>query len=336
MSFVSSCRGARKAVGGSVMIALGFAWLLAAGTQPACADEPRAPAAGESPRAVYAFAAWLFSQKDYQRAVTEFKRAIFFTREESLREDAVFMVASCYQGGELWTRALAGYQDYLQIYPEGRHRENAMFRMAQCAFGMSRYRSVKDYVDLLLTEYPAGRYADDADFLVSLSYLMSRDWVTAGRLWRTQALRHPDSPLNEAAGAMAACCEALETMPRKSPARAMLMAVLIPGSGHVYAGSTGDGIAAFLVNVVTIGFAVNRFERKDRTAGVITALIGLTFYTGNIYGAANAAQNRNERAEAELLGEHFRRARQAVEQVFGHPEELLLMPPAAAPQDDSR
>ena len=336
MTFASSRPAARNTVARRLLPALCLAWLLSACMQIARAEAPQAPAAGESPRAVYAFAAWLFSQKDYQRAVTEFKRAIFFTRDEALREDAVFMVASCYQAGDQWARALAGYRDYLQIYPEGRHRENAMFRTAQCAFGMSQYRTVKDYVDLQLTEFPEGTYADDADFLVSLAYLMSRDWVTAGRLWRTQALRRPDSPLNEAAAAMAGCCEALATMPRKSPARAMLMAALIPGSGHVYAGSKGDGITAFLVNVVTIGFAVNRFERKDNAAGVIMTLIGLTFYTGNIYGAANAAQNRNERAEAELLGEHFARARQAIEQVFGHPEELVLMPPAPAPQGDSR
>ncbi len=275
---------------------------------------------------LYNYSMWLYSQKDYQRAVGELKRCVFFSRDTGLQERAVFMIGSSYQGSQAWSRAIQGYKDYLTAYPEGAFRENARFRLAQCAFGAQDYTQTRKYLDEQLEEFPTGKYADDATFVMALSYLLGRDWKRAGRVWRTFPLQHPDSPLLEGASIMAAGCDKLRLMPRKSAGKALLMSGIIPGTGQIYAGNHGDGWMSLLLNAAIIGFTVNRFDRDDDTAGVILALIGASFYTGNLYGAANAVRNKNQAKEAALVRSTLGKSKPTIEALLGHSRELMLPP----------
>jgi hypothetical protein len=294
-----------------------------------CVISLLAPASGaaqdiSTPEATYEFANWLYMQQDFQRAVGEYKRVTFFAADPTLREDSIFMLASAYQGARMWDRAATAYQDYLDLYATGRYRENALFRIAQCAFGAERYGQTKERVDALLEAYPEGYYAADGDFLVALSYLMARSFKAAERQWATFKLRHADSPLADAAARMAQCCRDMEKMPKKSAATAVILSALIPGSGQYYAGAKGDGAAAFLVNAAMIGLAINRFDRDDNTAGAVLAILAATFYSGSIYGAANAADNANQRRQADLVKKALAGLRKDMETTLGHPAELLI------------
>jgi hypothetical protein len=277
-----------------------------------------------TPEAAYEFANWLYMQQDFQRAVGEYKRVTFFAADPTLREDSIFMLASAYQGARMWDRAATAYQDYLNLYATGRYRENALYRIAQCAFGSERYAQTKERVDALLEAFPKGQYADDGDFLVGLSYLMSRSFKSAERQWATFKLRCSDSPLADAATRMAACSRDLQKAPRKSAATAVIMSALVPGAGQYYAGAKGDGMASLLVNAAMIGLTINRFDRGDNTAGVVLGILAATFYSGNIYGAANATQNANQRRQADLVKKALVGLRKDMETTLGHPAELLI------------
>lgn len=74
---------------------------------------------------------------------------------------------------------------------------------------------------------------------------------------------------------------------KKSPFVAGLMSAVIPGSGKIYAGKTGAGIASMIGN---IGFGLIAWEnyRKSGIADVKTILFGSIFavnYVSNIYGS---------------------------------------------------
>ena len=75
---------------------------------------------------------------------------------------------------------------------------------------------------------------------------------------------------------------------RKSPFVAASLSALVPGLGKVYAGKTGQGIAAFL-KVVPLGIIAfenyNKHGYKDAQFIFYSSLFGL-FYIGNIWGSA--------------------------------------------------
>jgi len=70
---------------------------------------------------------------------------------------------------------------------------------------------------------------------------------------------------------------------------------LIPGLGYAYSGEYANGLRSLLMNALCI-WGVFEFAEREQWAGV--ALVGfaeLTFYSGSVYGGADAAVRFNER-----------------------------------------
>ncbi|WP_320111375.1 hypothetical protein [Draconibacterium orientale] len=88
---------------------------------------------------------------------------------------------------------------------------------------------------------------------------------------------------------------------KKSPVAAGIMSAIIPGSGKIYAGKTGAGIASMIGN---IGFGLITWEnyRKSGIADVKTILFSSIFavnYVSNIYGSVvsvKVIENEHENA----------------------------------------
>ena len=89
---------------------------------------------------------------------------------------------------------------------------------------------------------------------------------------------------------------------RKRAGIAALASALVPGSGKVYAGRVGEGVASFLT-VGSLGAITaenwNRHGLKDwRT--ILAGSLCATFYLGNIYGSyLSVSVEKDERAKAE-------------------------------------
>jgi TM2 domain-containing membrane protein YozV len=81
--------------------------------------------------------------------------------------------------------------------------------------------------------------------------------------------------------------------PYKSPAWAGIFSAIIPGSGKMYVGEWGDGIAGFLLTGLFAFLAYDNFKADHKTRAWIFTGIGAFFYAGNIYGSIAAAQIYN-------------------------------------------
>ncbi len=79
----------------------------------------------------------------------------------------------------------------------------------------------------------------------------------------------------------------------KSEIAAGVLSAIIPGSGKVYAGKTGDGITAFLVTGLLTFLAVDNFNANHQTRAWIFTGLASAFYAGNIYGSVVAVQQYN-------------------------------------------
>ncbi len=80
------------------------------------------------------------------------------------------------------------------------------------------------------------------------------------------------------------------------PLTAGLLSTVIPGAGKIYAGKTGEGVAAF-VTVAVLGLITWENYRKGGIEHPGTLLSGAGFalyYVGNIWGSVFAAKRRND------------------------------------------
>lgn len=80
-----------------------------------------------------------------------------------------------------------------------------------------------------------------------------------------------------------------ERLPDKSEWLAGSMSALLPGSGHVYAGRTEDGLVALLTNSILIGGTLAAIHNEEEVTAAALGFVAFGFYAGNVYGAVNAA-----------------------------------------------
>lgn len=79
----------------------------------------------------------------------------------------------------------------------------------------------------------------------------------------------------------------------KSPALAGIMSALIPGAGYLYSGRLKEGLSAFAINGLLIYGIYALFKNGNTGSGILTSMVCVPFYLGNIIGSANAAETEN-------------------------------------------
>lgn len=85
-----------------------------------------------------------------------------------------------------------------------------------------------------------------------------------------------------------------ENLPRKSPTKAGLLNIFLPGSGYAYAGYPQTGAISFLTNGLFAWGTIAAAQKGQTALAIILGSINLAWYFGGIQGAANAATRTNE------------------------------------------
>jgi hypothetical protein len=95
--------------------------------------------------------------------------------------------------------------------------------------------------------------------------------------------------------------QAGSVLSRKSPAKAAILASLVPGAGRAYLDRPGDAAFAFMLVGSTAATAVYYARRNSWTGFSIMAGVGLWFYVGDIYGSWRWAYTRNQNTQTDYL-----------------------------------
>jgi TM2 domain-containing membrane protein YozV len=165
---------------------------------------------------------------------------------------------------------------------------------------LKRREKARDRLDLLAETYPQSEYAPLALVAGSLLGLEEDDISISTRRLEQLIDRYPDHPGSPRAKEAIPLIGQYQRLPQKSKTLAAVLAAVLPGSGHVYAGHVGDGITAFLINALWIAGVVTGIYAEYYVVAGIVAAVGVPFYLGNIYGAANAAQKWNLSVKRDL------------------------------------
>lgn len=86
----------------------------------------------------------------------------------------------------------------------------------------------------------------------------------------------------------------LRNIKQKSPEFATALSIIIPGAGYVYAGHFTTGLSALIINSL-IGYAsYTSFKSGNSGIGVLTGIVGLGFYIGNIQGTSKSIKRERD------------------------------------------
>ncbi len=240
---------------------------------------------------------YFFEDGDYYRAITEYKRFLFFFPESPRAEEALWKVSSSYFQGKKWDECLSAADDFLRKHPSSPWAAEAVLLKGRCWMEKREFSQARHYF-LRAREMAVGKGgAQEAQWQTAVSYLREERWKEAAAEFRKV---DPSSKLYPRADYWAKGLEGMEEVPQKSPTAAGILAVL-PGAGHLYCERYRDAGIAFVLNAAFIWGMVEAFKHENYAVGGILTFFELGWYSGNIYSAVSSAHKYNRDKKKEYL-----------------------------------
>lgn len=240
----------------------------------------------------FGLAQHFFDEGNYFRAITEYKRFIYYFSQSSLSEMAYFKIGEAYFRGKRWKQAIQAFEQLREKFPKGDLVDRSYYLTGMAYFHKKDCQSSRKQFRKIIDLFPKSELIDDARLQIAMSYVEEKKWQNA-----LNSLRKIEkgSNLYQSAKSFAFGLKEIDKLPFRSPALAGTFAAVLPGSGHFYTGRKKDGATAFLLNGAFIWGAVESFDDEDYAVAGILTFFELGWYFGNIYGAVSSAHKYNKR-----------------------------------------
>ena len=232
-----------------------------------------------------------FHEEDYFRAITEYKRFIFFFPNSSLLEMAYFKVGEAEYKRKRWNDAIDAFHKLKEKFPEGDLVERSYFLSGMSYFHQKNYSYSRKYFKKVIEITEQKELLNNARLQIALGWIEEEKWQKA--LDSIEEIEE-ESSLRGFADTIASGINEIENLPLKSPGIAGTLAAVVPGSGHFYTGRTKDGIIAFLINGAFIWGAVESYNNENYALAGILTFFEVGWYLGNIYSAVGSAHKYNK------------------------------------------
>jgi outer membrane protein assembly factor BamD (BamD/ComL family) len=241
---------------------------------------------------------YFFEDGDYYRAITEYKRYLFFFPASLRAEEARWKIASSYFQGKKWDQALSAADELLKWHPSSPWAAEAMLLKGRCWLEKKEFSQARYHFSRAKEMAPGSPAAQEAQWQSAVSYLQEERWKEAAGEFRKVGR---ESRLYPRAEHWAQGMDRIEEIPQKSPATAGVLAAILPGAGHLYDERYRDAGIAFLLNAAFIWGMVESFEHENYVVGGILTFFELGWYSGNIYSAVSGAHKYNRKKKKEYL-----------------------------------
>ncbi len=219
----------------------------------------------------------LFEEKDYLRAIEEFKAYLRTSDNDTVR----FNIARSFFGMKKYNEASDYFKSLFSSYTL---QDEARFGVIKSGFFSGDFNFLRN--ESLKSPFYTGAYDRDIKRLIGITYLLDKAAVPVS----TEMISLFPS---EAQPKLLELIQIKNNPPFKNPTTAALLSAAIPGLGKIYTGEYTDGLIAFAATGLSVFLAVDSFNSGSKFKGWLFTGIGAFFYGGSIYGSAASAQNYN-------------------------------------------
>ncbi len=239
-----------------------------------------------------------FQEGDYYRAITEYKRFLFLFPQSARAPEAALDIIKSYFQGKRWDDAVRSAEEFERTFPSSSFLPEAVLLKGIAFEEKGDYARARLFLGRVQEMLPRSPLADEAQWQIALTYMKEEDWKEAARAFRELK---PESKLYPRGEYLASGLDHIDTLPRKSPAAAGVLAGLLPGAGHAYVGRYRDAAVAFVLNGVFIWGIVESFQNGNYAVGGLLTFFELGWYGGNIYSAVSSAYKYNRKTQRDYL-----------------------------------
>jgi tetratricopeptide (TPR) repeat protein len=214
----------------------------------------------------------------------------------------LFKIGRAYFEGDEFENAARSFAAIGERYPDSTYAPAAGYQAGLCYWRLNRLEEAAAAFTAVATRYPASGDARRALLETALIDFDRKDLPGSRQELERFLAIYPQDQRAEKARDAITLLDRDQQLPRKSPVVAGLLSAVVPGAGHIYAGHYGDGVTSFFLNGLFIAGTVVAIRQENYAVAGAVGVVGLPFYIGNIYGAANAATKWNISIRKELRG----------------------------------
>jgi hypothetical protein len=254
---------------------------------------------GHSADQLLIFAEQLMREGEYFRAITEYRRFLFFYPDDPRRAMVHFSIGLAFYRGESYVEALQTFQEVTQQYPNTAYGKQAWLWQGESLIKQGQYTTAEGIYKAITEHFPYDRIGQQARYQRAWTLLYQRQWRNAATQFQQVA---PDSDLYQSAQLLAQEALVGERLPTKSPVLAGIFSGILPGSGQLYNGRLGDALLAFFLNSLFIVGAIEAIHSDAPAIAGMLSFFEAGWYAGNVYGAINGAHKYNRHTTETFLG----------------------------------
>ncbi len=223
-------------------------------------------------------------QGNYDAAITEYKRFLFFHPEDTRVGEVYYNIALAYRAQGLWTEAVAAFRAATHLTTDAETKSAYQLELAVTLIAVQDYDLARLELIKVTMRTSSAQLYRRALFLQAVAYVYQFRWEEARESLRNYTADERLDILFDAAPAM----------PLKSARLARVLSTIFPGAGQVYVGDWGGGLNALLLNgalgFLTIDAALDGYYIDAVLWG---GLIFWRYYRGNTFRAGHAAEQFN-------------------------------------------
>lgn len=247
---------------------------------------------------ILGLAAELMQEKEYYRAITEYRRFLFTFPHDTRRSMAHFRVGLAFYHGMDYGQALEVFNEVAKLYPDTPYGKQAWLWQGECLMRQGKYETAQDLYGAVGRSLLEEGFGEHATYRHAWALLYQQEWQKAAERFQSIPINHP---FRETARQIAIAILDQGDFSRKSPLLAGVLSAALPGSGQLYTGRQGDALLAFVLNGLFVVGIVEALNHGQIAMAGILSLFEAGWYVGNIYGAVNGVHKHNRhRAETFL------------------------------------
>jgi tetratricopeptide (TPR) repeat protein len=236
----------------------------------------------------------LFALENYDAAITEYKRFLFFNSNHPQAGEAQFKIGLAYRAQEWWSKAAEAMIEAIQWTTETELQAEMRTELAVTLIASGAYDLALVELIKVNMQSQSVRLRQRARFLRGVAYLYQFRWEQARSVFQAYLEGMPGAA--EAGTKIDGLFLDALNRRRKSEKTARILSTFLPGLGQTYAGDWKNGLNALLLNgvlgYVTLDAAI---ERDYDDALLSFFFLSYRYYAGNRSRAAEAAQTFNDR-----------------------------------------
>lgn len=240
----------------------------------------------------FAFAREHMEKGQYQRAIVEFDRFIYFFPQERRVSLAQHLIGVCHLKDGQYREAREVFSRAFRDAPDSPFAGKALFLTGESYYQEGMFDRAAGFFGEVLNADPPSQLENAAHYRLGWIRMQENRWQEASEDFRKVGMGDPLYP-----NAARLSVESLkgELLPQKDPVVAGVMAGVLPGLGHVYVSRYKDAMVAFLLNGLFIWATIESFHQDHDVLGGILAFFEAGWYAGNIYSAVNVTHKWNRK-----------------------------------------